>query len=163
MIVKKLRLQNGWSQEQLASMSGLSVRTVQRVERGQGAGIETYKSLAAVFGVNLEMLQEGEPQMTVESHITEEEKDAIEHVKNLKEFYQHLATFVVVIPFITVINLITSPGYLWVLWAVFGWGFGLAFHAVDTFSPSFFFSADWERRQIEKQLGREWKKPIAKD
>ncbi|WP_428831123.1 helix-turn-helix domain-containing protein, partial [Campylobacter coli] len=30
MIVRKLRLQRGWSQDQLATMTGLSVRTIQR-------------------------------------------------------------------------------------------------------------------------------------
>lgn len=32
MIVRKLRLQRGWSQEQLATLTGLSVRTIQRIE-----------------------------------------------------------------------------------------------------------------------------------
>jgi transcriptional regulator with XRE-family HTH domain len=35
MLIQKLRLQRGWSQEQLAELSGLSVRTIQRLERGQ--------------------------------------------------------------------------------------------------------------------------------
>ncbi|WP_309247253.1 helix-turn-helix transcriptional regulator [Shewanella sp. VB17] len=34
MIVRKLRLQRGWSQEHLSQLSGLSVRTIQRIERG---------------------------------------------------------------------------------------------------------------------------------
>lgn len=33
MIVRKLRLQRGWSQEQLATLTGLSVRTIQRIGR----------------------------------------------------------------------------------------------------------------------------------
>jgi len=41
MLVQKLRLQRGWSQEQLAIVSGLSVRTIQRIERGQSASLET--------------------------------------------------------------------------------------------------------------------------
>ncbi len=49
MIVHKLRLQRGWSQEQLAEFSGLSVRTIQRIEKGQKASLESLKSLAAVF------------------------------------------------------------------------------------------------------------------
>jgi len=49
MIVRKLRLQRGWSQEQLAELSGLSVRTIQRLERGKQAGLEKYRSLASVF------------------------------------------------------------------------------------------------------------------
>ena len=35
MLIQKLRLQRGWSQEQLAVLSGLSVRTIQRLERGK--------------------------------------------------------------------------------------------------------------------------------
>ncbi len=44
MIVRKLRLQRAWSQEQLAQLSGLSVRTIQRIERGQACGLESSKS-----------------------------------------------------------------------------------------------------------------------
>jgi transcriptional regulator with XRE-family HTH domain len=35
LLIQKLRLQRGWSQEQLAELTGLSVRTIQRIERGQ--------------------------------------------------------------------------------------------------------------------------------
>ena len=58
MIVKKLRDKNGWSQEQRASFSGLNVRTVQRVESGQQASLETLKSLASVFEVDIAKLTE---------------------------------------------------------------------------------------------------------
>lgn len=58
MIVKKLRADKKWSQEQLAIMSGLSIRTIQRVESGQSASIETLKSLASVFEVNISKLTE---------------------------------------------------------------------------------------------------------
>jgi len=58
MIVKKLRTSKNWSQEQLASMAGLSVRTIQRVESGQTASIETLKSLASVFEVDITKLTE---------------------------------------------------------------------------------------------------------
>lgn len=36
--VKQLRLQRAWSQEQLAEMAGLSVRTIQRIENGERPG-----------------------------------------------------------------------------------------------------------------------------
>ncbi|MBR0868021.1 transcriptional regulator with XRE-family HTH domain [Bradyrhizobium diazoefficiens] len=49
MLIQKLRLQRGWSQEQLAQLSGLSVRTIQRLERGQPASNESLKALGAVF------------------------------------------------------------------------------------------------------------------
>ena len=58
MIVKKLRAEHNWSQEQLATFSGLSIRTIQRVESGQSASLETLKSLASVFEVNISKLTE---------------------------------------------------------------------------------------------------------
>ncbi len=56
MIVRKLRLQRGWSQEQLAAFTGLSVRTIQRIEQGQQPGLESLKALAAVFELEVAQL-----------------------------------------------------------------------------------------------------------
>ena len=48
--VKELRNQKGWSQSELAVLSGLSVKTIQRVEHGQGApSMDTAKALASIF------------------------------------------------------------------------------------------------------------------
>lgn len=58
MIVKKLRAEKNWSQEQVATFSGLSIRTIQRVESGQSASLETLKSLASVFEVDISKLTE---------------------------------------------------------------------------------------------------------
>jgi transcriptional regulator with XRE-family HTH domain len=60
MLIQKLRLQHGWSQEQLAELSGLSVRTIQRLEQGQTASVESLKSIAAVFEINFATLKEPE-------------------------------------------------------------------------------------------------------
>lgn len=57
MLVKTLRTKNHWSQEHLAQLSGLNIRTVQRVEKGESVGIETLKSLAAVFELDVEDLK----------------------------------------------------------------------------------------------------------
>ena len=57
MIVRKLRLQRGWSQSQLAEMLGVATRTVQRLEQGQRPSLETAKALAAVFEVDLSTFQ----------------------------------------------------------------------------------------------------------
>lgn len=58
MIIKKMRLERNWSQEQLAEFCGLSVRTIQRVESGSKASIETLMSLASVFEVDISRLTE---------------------------------------------------------------------------------------------------------
>lgn len=56
-MIKKIRVSKGWSQEQLAHFSGLSVRTIQRIERGHNAGLESLKCLAAVFELDVSELQ----------------------------------------------------------------------------------------------------------
>ncbi|WP_409049380.1 helix-turn-helix domain-containing protein, partial [Colwellia sp. BRX8-3] len=54
--MKSLRLEKRWSQEQLAQLSDLNVRTIQRVEKGESIGTETLKSLAAVFEISTDEL-----------------------------------------------------------------------------------------------------------
>ena len=58
MILKKLRENRRWSQEQLAIMAGLSVRTIQRIESGRSASIESLKSLASVLEVSISTLEQ---------------------------------------------------------------------------------------------------------
>ena len=47
--VKSLRLEKGWTQEQLAELCDISVRTVQRIEKTGTASLDTSGALAAVF------------------------------------------------------------------------------------------------------------------
>lgn len=49
-LVKTFRELRQWSQEQLSEISGLSARTVQRVEDGQPAALDTRRALASAFG-----------------------------------------------------------------------------------------------------------------
>jgi transcriptional regulator with XRE-family HTH domain len=56
MILKQLRLSKRLTQEQLATMSGLNVRTVQRIESGQKASLESLKCLASALDVDVSTL-----------------------------------------------------------------------------------------------------------
>ncbi|AOT10264.1 helix-turn-helix domain-containing protein [Pseudoalteromonas luteoviolacea] len=56
MILKQLRLSRSLSQEQLANMSGLNVRTIQRIEAGANASLESQKCLAAALNVSIDEL-----------------------------------------------------------------------------------------------------------
>lgn len=49
--LRQLRETRAWSQEQLAEVAGLSVRTVQRAESGGAASPETRMALAAALGM----------------------------------------------------------------------------------------------------------------
>ena len=58
MILKQIRISRNMSQEQLAQMSGLNVRTIQRIESGQNASLESLKCLAAVFEIDVSTLRQ---------------------------------------------------------------------------------------------------------
>lgn len=49
-LVKVLRQASEWTQETLAELSGLTVRTIQRVEKGESASCDTRRALARGFG-----------------------------------------------------------------------------------------------------------------
>jgi transcriptional regulator with XRE-family HTH domain len=54
--LRELRTARQWSQEQLAQLSGLNLRTVQRLESGARVSMESLRALAAVFEVPAESL-----------------------------------------------------------------------------------------------------------
>ena len=139
-------------------MAGISVRTLQRIERGANASSETLKCLAAVLETDFSALRNG-PDMTSASDIPlpdlpERERQAMEYVRDIRSFYIHAIQYAVVIAGLALVNLFTSPEYLWFLWAAFGWGVGLAVHGLSVFEVVNLFGDGWERRQVAKRLAR---------
>ena len=61
-IVRRLRLERGWSQEQLAQLASVNVRTIQRVEKAGACDFETRSALAAVFSIDATQL-DGDSKM----------------------------------------------------------------------------------------------------
>lgn len=56
-VILERRLERAWSQEELAVASGLSLRTIQRVEKDASASLETKKALAATLDINIRDLE----------------------------------------------------------------------------------------------------------
>jgi transcriptional regulator with XRE-family HTH domain len=54
--LRELRTARQWSQEQLAELSGLNLRTIQRLESGAKISTESLRALASVFEVPAETL-----------------------------------------------------------------------------------------------------------
>ena len=154
MLVQKLRLQRGWSQQQLAELSGLNVRTIQRIEKGQEPSVESLKSLAAVFNVEFSTLKEQGMDNVISETQSAEEILAFNQVRKLKGFYIHLAQYVLVIALLTVINALTTPNRWWVQWVIMGWGIGVFFHWLQISERFGLFGSTWEKEQVEKRLGR---------
>ena len=179
MIIRKLRLEKGFSQEQLAQFAGISTRTLQRIERGANASPETLKCLASVLETDFAILWKDQ-QMPIQTEGAalnpaanarevnkrevrkevrreterEAEKEAMEYVRDIKGFYAHLFTFAIIMTGLAGVNLLLIPGYPWVLWVLLGWGIGLLSHGLNVFELVNFFGPDWERRQIEKRMRR---------
>jgi len=194
MVIKMLRTERGWSQEQLAEISGVSTRTIQRIERGGKASLESLKCLAAVFetpipdlmkdndmtssnaddkGVNeTENILSNEDRAAlkyarylkaydekynkdidvIDPEMPAEEKNVVREVRRLKNFYISVIGYCILVLFLLVINLLTSPGYLWVVWPAMGMGIAILFDAFKVFGIKGQLGDDWERRQIEKRL-----------
>jgi transcriptional regulator with XRE-family HTH domain len=56
--IRELRSARAWSQEQLAQIAGINVRTIQRIEKGKPASVETLKSIASAFEIDVTRLLE---------------------------------------------------------------------------------------------------------
>lgn len=182
--IQKLRLQQGWSQQQLADASGLSARTIQRLEAGAAPSVESLKSIAAVFEVDFQSLKENDMLQTAhtgaahatamqatndpldsnhsanasaQAQLEREEAQAFHYVRKLKGLYRHAAQYAVVIPLLWALNLWQGIDYMWAVWPTLGWGIGLAVHALSlrVFGQGGrLLGPQWEREQVERHLGR---------
>ena len=86
--------------------------------------------------------------------LTEEQiySAARQRVRQKKDFYNHLAVYIVVNAALVVIWYFTGRGYPWFVWPLLGWGIGIMFHALDVFV--FNKQSAWEQREIEKEAER---------
>lgn len=82
-------------------------------------------------------------------------QQAQKKVKEIRAFYEHLTVFIIVSITLVVINLMTSPEYLWFIWCMLGWGIGVVIHGLKAFGLSPFFNKAWEERKIKEILEKE--------
>ena len=154
MDIKKLRLQRAWSQEQLAECSGLSVRTIQRLEKGGQMSLESRKSIAAAFDLDAGEIEKENNTNNIDTQSLLEQKTRNE-VKALKRFYKKIIRYGLLLILLLVINLIFSPDYLWVVWPALGWSAIMVWKGLQTYIFTNAFGQAWEERQIEKRLNRQ--------
>jgi transcriptional regulator with XRE-family HTH domain len=155
MSIQKMRLKRGWTQQQLADASGLSARTIQRIEAGYAGSVETLKSIAAVFEVDfLTLTTESAMKDETIDLKTAQERIAFKKVERLRKFYLHLMMYIVTNGGCIAINLLTNPDYLWFFGTLIFWGIGLCVHALTVFVFDKYFTGEWELARVEKYLGR---------
>ncbi|MGG4663487.1 helix-turn-helix domain-containing protein [Providencia vermicola] len=150
--VKQLRLARAWSQEQLAQLSSLSTRTIQRIENNEVPSLETLSALASVFNVSVSELT-SEPLLEsyeLDSRIEEAKKRVNAEAKLLK----NIIIAIIVCAVLYAVNSFYTPQRDWPIWVMSIWGGLLAIKAIRLFLLDKFF-----RQWQHKRLLRITKKP----
>jgi len=80
-------------------------------------------------------------------------QDAKKRVEEIKGFYLHLITYLLVNAVLVVTNLLTSPEYFWFIWPLIGWAIGLIIHGFSVFGG--LLGKSWEDRKIKEIMDKE--------
>ena len=93
----------------------------------------------------------------MENKYQEEERyyEAKKRVEEIKGFYGNLMSYIVVNIGLLILNLVTSPKYLWFFWPMLGWGIGVLFHGMKVFNFMPFLGKDWEEQKIKQFMDNE--------
>ena len=84
-------------------------------------------------------------------------KEAKKRVKAKRKFYNNLISYVGVSILLIFINVFTSPGYLWFLWAIVPWGISLLIQGFKIALAG--RTTDWEQKEIRRELRSMGKDP----
>jgi len=139
--IKKMRLEHHWSQEQLAEMSGLNVRTIQRIENGENAGLESLKALGAVFEVDI-------VDSDKKKEIAQVRKEE-EYIQNIKGFYKLFAVAVFSLLFPLINALKNSSDWVFFGWMLLSWAVIIGVYSLNIID---FFGDEWKRKMINKKF-----------
>ena len=75
-------------------------------------------------------------------------------IADLKGFYVHALVFVVVNTGLAGLNVALGAPY-WFIWVLFGWGIGLAFHAILIFGGAISGVSRWEARKLATLMNQD--------
>ncbi len=86
----------------------------------------------------------------IEDHDKSYER-AQKRVKEIKSFYGNLISYCIIIPFLIIINLMTSPDNIWFYLPMLGWGIGVVAHGMSVFA----IGKSWEEKKIREILEKQ--------
>ena len=127
--IKRWREERLWSQEHLADLAGLGLRTVQRIENGDPASRDSVMALAAAFNVDVTALSvDAEAEAR---HATERQAEEAEARMRLY-FYLHAASVAMVTAIFGFLAVIDGS---WEIFKITLWfAFPLAVHGIAVFA-----------------------------
>ncbi|WJY17354.1 helix-turn-helix domain-containing protein [Pectobacteriaceae bacterium CE90] len=150
--IKSLRLSRAWSQEQLAELASLSVRTIQRIENGEQASLETLSAIAAALEVRVADLMENSGERHLQSEPLEQRiLDAKHQVREEGKFLRSLILFAVINSVLFVVNRLIDPHTHWFLWPLLIWGGLLVIKAINVFFLRNWL-VRWQQGRLQKIL-----------
>lgn len=143
--VKQLRLEKAWSQEQLAELSALSTRTIQRIENNETPSLETLGALASVFNVSVsELTSEPLPESTeLDNRIAEARK----RVKDEADLLKSIIVAITTCTAMYCLNYIYTPHRSWPIWVAVIWGGILIVKVIKLFLLDKLF-VKWKRNRL---------------
>lgn len=81
---------------------------------------------------------------------------AQERVNELRGFYSHLTTYILVNLGLLALNYYSNQfAYPWALFPLLGWGIGITSHALKTYRINIFLGKDWEERKLQQFMEEE--------
>lgn len=123
--VRRWREERCWSQEHLAEVAGIGLRTVQRVENGDKASRESVMALAGAFDVDA-MALVLDTKRDVEQAVDAERARGVAIFRLV--FWIHLASYAFGLLLFAAISVVVGAPVM--KWAAIWWGVGLAAHAL---------------------------------
>jgi len=123
--IKRWREERRWSQEHLAELAGLGLRTVQRIETGEPASHESLMALAAAY--NVDVLALSIDQEVEAAKLVERQNVKARGALRLS-FLIHFASYVLGVFVFMGINIGTGTNTM--LWPLIWWTVGVVGHAV---------------------------------
>lgn len=125
--IKRWREERSWSQDHLAHLAGIGLRTVQRIENGESASSDSVMALAAAFNVDA-MALTLDANTAAEQAARQKEADGIAALR--LSFFIHLASYVFGMIVFTGISLSDSNGIYDMAIPAIWWTVGLAGHGL---------------------------------
>jgi len=122
--IKRWREERHWSQEHLADLAGVGLRTIQRIENGQQASAESLKALANAYQVDVTALYI-DPETEATRRLNE--KHAKTRAALRLSFWIHLASWVIGMAVFAAISI--GSGWWVMKWPTLWWTVGLISHA----------------------------------
>lgn len=108
---------------------------------------------ASEFSVRLPMLTRQVSVMETQKEYIEDKlyEKAKERVETIKGFYGNLFAYLIVIPFLWVLNHNTTD-FPWAIFPTLGWGFGVVAHGMEAFGYNPLWGKRWEEKKMRELM-----------